>query len=181
MVADQLRWGRIPDRRDCVELGGLGQNPGVWLEVADLDGWLKGRGVCVDGPQGKWGVIRSGLPNVRLAEEAEQEVPSVKAQHVPYGTVWCPTTSIANGGPDIEALLATCIQQSVSVRAATPGEVDMQPFRRKGYLDIDNFFECLMQNSICLGRTAGFRKADVEELYEQCLQIDADEGSPNSW
>ena len=178
MVAhvDQLRTGRIPDRRDCVTSGGLGQSAEIWLEVADIECWLKGRGICTNGPEEKRGAIGSVAPTVPLAEEAEQKVPSVKAQHVSYGTVWCPAMSVANGGPDSEALLAACIQESLSVRTAASGNTDYRQLPRKRCLDIDNFFECLMQKSVCLGRTAGFKVEDVEETFEQCLQIDVDEG-----
>lgn len=147
MVADQLRWGRVPDRRDCVELGGLGEGAEVWMEVADVEGWLKGRGIGIEG--------------------GAEQVQNHKSQYVPYGTVWCPTTSVANGGPSTEALLAVCFQEAATGRAATAA------LPRKVDLNIDNFFECLMQHSICLGRTAGFRRVDVEHVFQRCVELES--------
>lgn len=173
MVADQLRWGKVHDRRDELEAA---EGYEVWMEVAEVEGWLGKKGVWVGGLQAGHGMVGQRIRSESegldvLTDYASEETQSVQ---MPYGTVWDSATSVASGGPDTEAVLAACFEQSAMMRGVLP-------VSKGGNLNINIFFERLMERSICLGRTAGFQRADVEEVFEQCWEIDAGIESPHSW
>jgi hypothetical protein len=176
MVGDQLRWGRIPDRRDPVEMGGSGE-VGVWMEANEVEEWLDGLGFCVAGKN--WGEVeRWGLdgerllPQMRLENASAREgscddSPTTKAPIIPYGTVWDPSS---DGAPDTEAVLRACFSASgPCINAGLYGDSPAPVVHVQNYLNVDYFYECLMQNSVCLGRTAGFRRTEIETILKSSL------------
>jgi hypothetical protein len=180
MVDDQLRWGLLPDRRDV-------EGSGQWMEVGDVEGWLKARGFVfeVKPDEGRWGLDGERLlPQLRLEDPHISSESGLKAPLVPYGTVWNPNPKMEKGETDTEALLRACfnpfarsergIHSGFQACLTAGGSQDQvrglaYPTNPCNYLDIDRFFECLVQHSVCLGRTAGFRIADVEEVLNDCL------------
>jgi len=175
MVVDQLRWGLIPDRRDVD-----GNERKEWMEVGDVEGWLMDWGFVVES-KGEWGmegerlVPQLSIENVRL---------STKAPIVPYGTVWNPIAGSEEGEVDAKSLLEVCfnplsmashgVYSSSQVCLSSGASLSRgmhtgQGDHTRSYLNIDHFVECLMQHSICLGRTAGFRRKEVEDVLNECV------------
>ena len=148
MLLDQLRWGLIPDRRDT--------EPETWMEVGDIEVFLNGKGWGIDG---------------KRCTNGEGKEVNVMKPVVAYGAVcdanlgsWMNAPDFVAGGPfDVFALAmrgTDVVNKSV---------VDSSQSDQATCLDIDLFFSSLLDRSICLGRTAGFRRVDVDEVLKRCV------------
>jgi len=71
--------------------------------------------------------------------------------------------------PQLSASLAPSEEHQATVGLDQIREAHPSQYAQVQFLDMDCFFTSLMTLAICLRRTAGFRRADVEEVLKGCL------------
>jgi len=170
LLVDQLRWGLMPDRRDTEE---------GYMEVGDVEWYLLEKGFGISGAD-----VGTDSDSRLVKGKMRSDPMTVKASKVPYGTV-CDTASLDSwlmGYEPPEIFSATLPSVGINTSdAAYQAYLD----KRNGasmlsnnttgknektcYLDLEKFFNGLMGHTLCLGRAAGFRRQDVEEVLNQCV------------
>jgi hypothetical protein len=178
LLVNSLRWGLWPDRRDTED---------GYLELGDVEWCLVDRGFSLTPETREDGREYLVKRNMRGSGSGSGAMVSGKARPVPYGTV-CDAENLnewlAGNDLTMQATGSMLHQNeetsmrlqnqasSCRVESPLPNSSDSAD-KGTSYIDLENFFQTLGGRYICLGRAAGFRIPDLEEVFDQCIVVEA--------